>query len=125
VDEVVSMPGSVPRPEGVLTRATLLIQPSRHEGFGSVVLEALALGVPVVASAVGGLPDALAGGGGVLVPPNDPTALANAVAGLLAEPARRAALGEAGRAAAAGFGVERLVQRTLDVYRSLDLYPGA
>ena len=66
----------------------------------------------------------LAAGGGVLVPTEDPAALAEAVAGLLADPARRAAMGNAGRAAAAGFGVERLVQRTLEVYRSLDLHPG-
>lgn len=125
LDTVVALPGHVARPEGALPRATLAVQPSRHEGFGSVVLEALALGVPVVASAVGGLPDALAGGGGVLIPPNDPGTLARTVAELLADPARRAALAAAGRDAARDFGIERLVQRTLDVYRSPDLYPGS
>lgn len=122
LDDVVAMPGHLPRPEGTLARATLAVQPSRQEGFGSVVLEALALGVPMVATAVGGLPEALAAGGGVLVPPDDPVALAKTIAGLLAEPARCAALGESGRTAAAGFCVERLVQRTLEVYRSLDLH---
>jgi glycosyltransferase involved in cell wall biosynthesis len=125
LEGVVDLPGSVTRPEGALPRATLLVQSSRHEGFGSVVLEALALGVPVVASAVGGLPDALAGGGGILVPPEQPVALASAIAGLLTDQERRGELGTAGRAAAAGFSVDLLVQRTLDVYRSLDLYPGA
>jgi len=125
LDTVVELAGHLPRPEGVLPRATLAVQPSRHEGFGSVVLEAMALGVPVVASAVGGLPDALEGGGGVLIPPNDPAALARTIADLLADPARRAVLSAAGRLAAREFDVERLVQRTLDVYRSLDLYPGS
>jgi len=125
LDGVVELPGHVMRPEGALPRATLAVQPSRHEGFGSVVLDAMALGVPVVASDVGGLPDALAGGGGVLIPPNDPAALARTVAELLGDPHRRVTLATAGRLAAQEFGVERLVQRTLDVYRSLDLYPGS
>lgn len=125
LDTVVQLPGHLPHPEGALPRATLAVQPSRHEGFGSAVLEAMALGVPVVASAVGGLPDALAGGGGVLIPPNDPATLARTVAELLADPEQRAALATAGRDAARDFDVERLVQRTLDVYRSLDLYPGS
>lgn len=125
LDAVVELPGHVARPEGALPHATLAVQPSRHEGFGSTVLEAMALGVPVVASAVGGLPDALAGGGGVLIPPNDPATLARTVAELLADPGRRAALAAEGRTAARDFDVERLVQRTLDVYRSLDLDPGS
>jgi glycosyltransferase involved in cell wall biosynthesis len=124
LDQVVALPGHIPHPEGALPRATLVVQPSRHEGFGSVVLEAMALGAPVVASAVGGLPDALAGGGGRLIPPDDPAALARAVAELLEDPAGRGALSAAGRIAAREFGVERLVQRTLDVYRSLDFHPG-
>jgi glycosyltransferase involved in cell wall biosynthesis len=125
LDRVVELPGHVARPEGVLSRATVAVQPSRHEGFGSVVLEAMALGVPVVASAVGGLPEALAGGGGVLIPPNDPAALARTVAELLGDPERRVAIAAVGRLAARDFDVERLVQRTLDVYRSLDLHPGS
>lgn len=124
LEHVVALSGHVMRPEGALVRATLAVQPSRQEGFGSVVLEALALGIPTVATAVGGLPEALAAGGGVLVPADDPTALAEAVAGLLADPTRRAAMGTTGRVAAAAFGVERLVQRTLEVYRSLDPHPG-
>lgn len=124
LDDVVAMPGHLVGPEGALVGAELAVQPSREEGFGSSVLDALALGVPVVATAVGGLPDALALGGGVLVPPGDPAALAEMVLALLADAPRRTALGTAGRAAATSFGVERLVERTLAVYRSLDLHPG-
>lgn len=124
LDAIVQLPGAVIGPEGALVGATLAVQPSRQEGFGSSVLDALALGIPVVATAVGGLPDALAAGGGLLVPPADAAALAEAVLTLLEDAPRRAALAASGREAAAGFGVERLVERTLAVYRSLDLHPG-
>ena len=110
--------GWTENPENVLARTVVAVQPSRSEGFGSSVLDALARGVPVVASATGGLPDALASGGGVTVAPGDATALAGAIAGLLADPARRELLGDEGRAAAARFSIERLVAATLDVYRS-------
>jgi glycosyltransferase involved in cell wall biosynthesis len=86
-----------------------------------VALEAMACGVPVVASAVGGLLDSVADGvTGVLVPPRDPDALAAALRALLADPARRAAMGRAGRRRAlACFGWERIAEATLDAYRSL------
>ncbi|MDZ4257966.1 MAG: glycosyltransferase family 4 protein [Gemmatimonadales bacterium] len=119
----VHLAGDVPEPHGYLTAATLAVQPSRSEGFGSAVLDAMAAGVPVVASDTGGLPEALAGGGGLLVPPGNADRLAAAVRQLLDNPAEREALGAAGRTAATQFAVPRLVARTLDVYRSLDLLP--
>ncbi len=74
--------------------ADLLVQPSRREAYGMVVSEALARGIPVVATAVGGLPEALghAPDGslpGVVVPPDDPAALAAALRRWLSEPAAR------------------------------------
>ena len=76
--------------------ADLLVLPSRAEPYGMVVTEALARGVPVLAGAVDGIPEA-AGGAGLLVPPGDPAALAAALRRWLTEPALRADL----RAAAA------------------------
>ncbi len=114
----VVLAGHVDHPEQMLSEATLAVQPSRAEGFGSSVLDALVRGVPVVASDTGGLRDALLGGGGVLVPPDDPKALAGAIAALLDDPAERRRLAETGRVAARQFTVDRLVSRTLDVYRS-------
>jgi glycosyltransferase involved in cell wall biosynthesis len=73
---------------------TILIQPSLTEGLPLVVLEAAALGVPVVASRVGAIPTVLEdGAAGVLVPVGDVAALAAAVRGLLADPTRARALG--------------------------------
>jgi glycosyltransferase involved in cell wall biosynthesis len=93
--------------EFVLTRAfsegqraaTVVVMPSRHEGLGLVALESMSVGVPVVASRVGGLVDAVTDGAtGLLVPPEDPTALAAAVSDLLSNGSRLAAMGEAARA---------------------------
>lgn len=74
-----------------MSRATLLAHPAngRGDGLPNVVREAMALGTPVVASRVAGLPDALDGGCGVLVPPHDVGALADAIEQLLADPAER------------------------------------
>lgn len=123
LDDVVAFPGHVDHPEAVVSRARVMVQPSRSEGFGSSVLDALGLGVPVVASRTGGLPESLAAGGGMLVPPGDPGALAQAVARVLDDPALHERLSGDGRAAAEGFSVTRLVSRTLDVYRSLAMTP--
>ena len=64
----------------------VLVVPSRREGFGLVAAEALMSGIPVVASAVGGLPEVLEEGvAGLLVPPEDPTALARAIESVLSD----------------------------------------
>jgi len=118
LEEIVSLPGHIEHPEVVLARATLLVQPSRSEGFGSSVLDALALGIPVVASDAGGLPESLAQGGGLLVPAGDAAALADAIHALLLDPAQRERLSGDGRIAAEGFSIPRLVSRTVEVYRS-------
>jgi glycosyltransferase involved in cell wall biosynthesis len=80
--------------------ADLLVLPSRAEAYGMVVTEALARGLPVVASDVGGVPEAL-GDGGLLVPPDDPEALAGALRAWLADAELRARLREAARARSA------------------------
>jgi glycosyltransferase involved in cell wall biosynthesis len=83
----------------VLAGASVLAYPSVYEGFGFVPLEAMAAGVPVVATAVGAIPE-VAGDGALLVPAGDVDALAGAIAGLLGEGAARDALIERGRARA-------------------------
>jgi len=80
----------------LMEAADLLVHPSWYEAAPRVVLEALAAGLPVVATSVGGVPEIL-GGCGVLVPVRDPEALAHAIAALVLDPARRRTLGERGR----------------------------
>jgi len=94
--------------------------PTPGEGLPQALLEAMALGIPVVASAVGGNAELVTDGvDGLLVPPRQPAAFARALAALLADPARRAALGEAGRRTVRErFTLERTRRATDAVYRS-------
>src|SRR4029453_12931760 len=72
--------------------------PRRREPFGLVAAEAMAVGLPVVAARVGGLPDVVGTDAGVLVAPEDPEALAQAILDLARDETRRSASGHAGRA---------------------------
>ena len=105
----------------LFARSDLFLLPSAQESFGLAALEALASGVPVVASRVGGVPEVVTHGEtGWLVPAGDPRSMAAAVLELLGDPARRAAMGRAARAAAmARFQPEPLVGRVEDLYRRL------
>jgi D-inositol-3-phosphate glycosyltransferase len=105
----------------LLRSADLAVCVPWYEPFGIVPLEAMACGVPVVASAVGGLVDTVVDGvTGVHVPARDPDRLAEAVAGLLADPTRRATLGRAGaRRARRRYGWDRVARSTLEVYAGL------
>jgi glycosyltransferase involved in cell wall biosynthesis len=82
-----------------MARATVLVHPSDRLGDGlpNVLREAMALGTPVIASRVAGIPEALDGGCGVLVPPRDVGALADAIATLLGDAALRRAVAERAR----------------------------
>jgi len=92
-----------------------------YEPFGIVPVEAMACGRPVVGSAVGGLLDTVVPGTtGELVPPRDPGRLAEVLRDLLADPARRAEYGRAGRARAVGtYQWRRVARATEDVYASV------
>ncbi|MFI5620042.1 glycosyltransferase family 4 protein [Streptomyces sp. NPDC051567] len=110
-----------PRRDAVrlLAAADVAVAASRWETRALPAREALRLGVPLVATAVGGVPE-LVGAGAVLVPYGDAGALAAAVTGLLADPARRAALADAGRAQAAAWPSEDdTVTQVLSVYDEL------
>jgi len=87
------------------------------ESFGMVLLEAMASGVPIVASDIEGYRGVLTHGvEGLLVPPNNPEALAQALLRLLRDPAERQALGDRGRATAAHYAWDRVAAEVLAAY---------
>ncbi|MDO4017064.1 glycosyltransferase [Clavibacter michiganensis] len=104
----------------VMRTADVVVCAPWYEPFGIVPLEAMASGVPVVASAVGGLTDSVVDGvTGILVPPRDPAAIADALEGLLADPARRRRLGRAGRDRMEhGYAWSTVAARTAEAYRA-------
>ena len=108
-------------PAGRYLRALdVYVLPSDWEAFPIGLLEAQACGVPQVATAVGGTPEALGPDTGVLVPPRDAGALADAIVGLLRDPQRRAAMSAASqRRHAERFTVERMVAETAAVYEAV------
>jgi glycosyltransferase involved in cell wall biosynthesis len=99
-------------------RAAVVVCPSRREGYGVVAREAMAHGRPVVASAVGGLLDAVEDERtGLLVPPGDAAALRSAIERLLLDPMLRARLGAAARERAGErFSWAAATRATLEVY---------
>jgi starch synthase len=105
----------------LLSHATVFACPSLYEPLGIVNLEAMACGTAVVASAVGGIPEVVSDGEtGLLVPPDDPGALAGALNALIADPARATALGRAGRErAVAEFGWRAVAEQTAALYAEL------
>jgi len=105
----------------VLRDADLFLLPSETESFGLAALEAMACGVPVVASAVGGLVEVVADGeAGFLRPVGDVAALADAAARLLAdEPLRRAMGAAARRTAETHYRIDPAIDRYVDIYRTV------
>ena len=94
--------------------------PTRREAFGTVFVEAAAMGLPVIGTQVGGVPETMMPGrSGLLVPPNDPGALAQALDLLLGDAALRRRMGEAGRARVRDLGLftpARVAQDVENVY---------
>ncbi|MHB8764275.1 MAG: glycosyltransferase family 4 protein [Deferrisomatales bacterium] len=107
--------------DAVMDALDLFVMPSHLEGLGTIVLDALASGKPVVAAAAGGIPEILEDGRhGLLVPPRDPAALARAIGRVLGDPGLACDLAAAGLGRARReFSVEAMVEGNLAVYREL------
>jgi glycosyltransferase involved in cell wall biosynthesis len=100
-------------------RAALAVVPSVYEGFGLPAGEAMACGVPVIATTGGALPEVV-GDAGILVPPRNPRALAEAITDLVIRPHRAAAIGQAGyRRVQANFTWRRAAEKTVAAYREV------
>ena len=120
---VIWLSGMLAKPEviQILTHATVFACPSLYEPLGIVNLEAMACGTAVVASRVGGIPEVVADGEtGLLVQPDDPAALADAINVLVGDPARAAIMGQLGRQrAAAEFSWSAIAAQTAELYAEL------
>jgi len=105
----------------LLSALDVFVLPSLWEGMPNVILEAMATGNPVVATHVGGMPEEVEDSvTGLLVPPRDPEALAEAIIALLQDRERAETMGRAGRARVEKyFSVERMVHQTEALYEEL------
>lgn len=103
----------------IVACADVLVSASTHEGFAIAIAEAMAVGTPVVATCVGGVPELVADAA-VLVRPGDPAAMASAIASLLEDVPRRRDLAERGRRRMAErFGIARIAERLDLLYQDL------
>lgn len=100
--------------------AAIQLMPSRFEGFGLAAAEAMAAGVPLIAAAVGSLPEVVdSPNGGVLIPPSDPAALAAATEKLLDDPAARDALSRSARDSARRFSWDSVAEAHFEFIQNI------
>jgi glycosyltransferase involved in cell wall biosynthesis len=116
----VRFPGFVPADEQALwySSATVFAFPSRFEGFGLPLLEAMACGTPVVSSWASSLPEVV-GDAGLLVDPSDVDGLSSALRQLMEDESQRQAFAAAGLARAQTFSWQRMASETVQVYREV------
>jgi glycosyltransferase involved in cell wall biosynthesis len=104
--------------DSLLAVSNLAVLPSHEEGFSNVILESMAAGLPVVATSVGGNPEAVVDGvTGWIVPPRNPAVMAEKIVDLLGDPQRAISWGELGRRRVKElFSVERMVESHVRLY---------
>jgi glycosyltransferase involved in cell wall biosynthesis len=99
----IELVGEIADPAPLYETADIFVLPSRYEGYGMAIAEALAYGIPVVATKVGAIPDVVSEGAGILVPPDDPATLADALRRLVENRTLRREYSDGARAAAERF----------------------
>ena len=120
LEEVVTILGERHDAVRVMSACDGFVLASRNEGLPVALMEALAIGLPVVATDVGGVSEAITTGeNGTLVPARDPIALADAIQGMVENPDRRRALANGAAASAGRFDIRRTVTRIEAIYRSV------
>jgi glycosyltransferase involved in cell wall biosynthesis len=123
---IVQLPGFMASLDEFYAALDLYIMPSRSEGWGLTALRAMAFGIPVVASNVGGLPEVVESGKtGWLVPSESPEALAEAILNAASDPDRLCEYGRNARQRASQFSIERTVEQTEQLYRRLLAAPAS
>lgn len=104
----------------ILKASDAFVLPSLWEGFGLAVVEAMSAGLPVVATSVDGVREIIRNGqDGILVPPNDPPRLAEAIVELLTNRSRAALLAQSARERAEEYSVQQMVDRLQEMYERL------
>lgn len=121
LDEHVHLIGHIPDAQRLTADADLFVMSSTQEGLGTSILDAMALGIPVVATAAGGIPEMLESGCGVLVSPGDAKAMAGEVTALLTDSAAREKIRAAQNAAIDSWSDTRMAESVREVYRSLSV----
>ena len=120
LDRTVSLTGFRSDADELLAAARVATLSSVEEGMGSVLLDAMAFGVPIAATRAGGIPEVVEHGEtGLLSPPGDPAALAENIVRLLSDADFAASLAARARTRVEEFSVARMVERTMEVYRSV------
>lgn len=106
---------------GLISIMDILVQPSIEEGFGIAILEAMAMGKPVIGTAVGGIPEIIKNGiNGILVPPKDPLSIYQAIQRLLNNPDEAKRMGCAGKDIVQNnFSVSNMVKKYEELYENL------
>jgi glycosyltransferase involved in cell wall biosynthesis len=120
LENTVVLTGFREDPLEILSVFTCFVLSSYLEGLGSSVMDAQAMGVPVVATRTGGIPDVVSDGKtGLLVPPRDPEALAGAILRLLEDPQLMKQLADSAFAQSRGYDYSSMVYKTVAAYREL------
>jgi L-malate glycosyltransferase len=124
LDRVIALTGFRRDADELLAAASVATLSSAEEGLGSVLLDAMAFGIPVAATSAGGIPDVITHEAtGLLSPPRDPKALAENIVRLLSDRSLAAELSARARERVEDFSVERMVDRTLEIYARIGVMP--
>lgn len=120
LDDAILLAGYRTDADSLLAAATVACLSSREEGMGSVLLDAMAFGIPIAATSAGGIPEVVVHDeSGLLAAPSDPAALGRAIATLLTDDALRTRVRANALTRVHDFSVERMSERTIEVYDSV------